>query len=212
MSQPDRSSGSKVPVQQNSSRWTAERSIAALAEGNKRFISGKCQHPHQDAARRSEVLAGQAPFAVVITCSDSRVPPEVIFDLGIGDLFVIRTAGNVLDDVVLGSIEYAVEHLNAPLVLVIGHQKCGAVSAVVQGGELAGHLAAIARQIEPAVAQAKMMTGELLDNAIDANIGNVVAQLRNNEPVLKELVRAGAVQIVGGRYDLDSGKVTFFPV
>jgi carbonic anhydrase len=189
----------------------AGQALAALVEGNERFISGRCQHPHQDAARRSEVLAGQAPIAVIITCSDSRVPPEIVFDQGIGDLFVVRTAGNVLDDVALGSVEYAVEHLYAPLVLVMGHQKCGAVSAVMQGGDLTGHLAAIARQIEPALAQAKKMTGDLLANAIDTNIHNVVALLRTNEPVLKAFASTGALQIVGARYDLDSGQVTFFP-
>ena len=188
----------------------AEAAFVALLEGNLRFANDQLQHPHQDAARRAEVLAGQSPFAVVVTCSDSRLPPEVIFDQGIGDVFVVRTAGNVLDDIALGSIEYAVEHLKTPLVLVLGHQSCGAVTAVAQGGELAGHMADIAKEIEPAVAKAKGQPGDLVENAIDENIRAVVERLKTSEPILAGFVKSGALKIAGARYDLDSGKVTFF--
>ena len=117
---------------------SADDALAQLVEGNRRFVSGEVARPHQSAARRAELAKGQAPVAIVLTCSDSRVAPELYFDQGLGDLFVIRNAGNVLDDHVLGSIEYAVEHLHVPLLIVIGHEKCGAVSAAVGGGERRG--------------------------------------------------------------------------
>jgi carbonic anhydrase len=193
----------------NDPQLSAQEALEALTEGNKRFLTGQPQHPRQDAARRGEVLDGQAPFAVVITCSDSRVPPEIFFDQGIGDIFVVRTAGNVLDDVALGSVEYAVEHLKVPLVLVVGHQKCGAVSAVASGGELSGHLVDIGREIEPAVAKAKTMQGDLVANAIDENIRNTAGRLIASEPVLAEFVKASTLKIASARYDLDTGQVVF---
>jgi carbonic anhydrase len=157
--------------------------------------------------RRAEVLDGQAPFAVVITCSDSA-SLRIFFDQGIGDIFVIRTAGHVLDDVAVGSVEYAVEHFKVPLVLVIGHQKCGAVSAVASGGELSGHLVGIGREIGPAVAKAKTMQGDLVANAIDENIRNTAGRLIASEPVLAESVKAGILKSPA----LRSGRAGRFPV
>ena len=184
--------------------------LQVLLDGNGRFSSGKLEHPHQDQKRRNELLAGQNPIAVILTCSDSRLSPEVIFDQGLGDIFVVRTAGNVLDDIALGSVEYAVEHLHVPLVVVMGHQKCGAVSAVVSGAELTGHLVDIGKEIAPAVAKAKGMKGDLLTNSIDVNIANIVVQLMTSEPILKEFVETNKIKVVGSRYDFDSGKVTIF--
>lgn len=105
-----------------------EKGLAALVEGNRRYQAQRLTHPHQNAARRAALAAGQHPFAAVLSCADSRVPPEIVFDQGLGDLFVVRVAGNITDDVVLGSLEYAVEHLHVPLVVVLGHYKCGAVT------------------------------------------------------------------------------------
>jgi carbonic anhydrase len=143
------------------------------------------------------------------------VPPELIFDQGVGDIFVVRTAGNVLDDIALGSVEYAVEHLHLPLLLVLGHQKCGTVSAAVKGGELPAetrrYLAGIVRELEPAVAQARTRQGDLLANAIDANILLTVERLRQCGPILAEAVQAGQLQVTGARYQLDSGKVVLLP-
>ena len=119
------------------------QALKKLLEGNERCRSGQAQHPRQDARRRKEITKGQKPFAVIVGCSDSRIPPPMIFDQGLGDLFVIRVAGNIADSVVLGSIEYAVEHLGCKLVVVLGHGKCGAVTAAAEGGKAPGHIEAV---------------------------------------------------------------------
>jgi carbonic anhydrase len=183
--------------------------LQRLAEGNARFVASKPSHPNQGTDRRREVAKGQRPFAVIVSCSDSRVPPEIIFDQGIGDLFIIRVAGNVLDSIGMGSIEYAVEHLGTGLVLVLGHSKCGAVTATVQGGEAHGHIGSIIHAIAPAVEQAKGLTGDLTDNAIRANVGLVAEQIRSSKPVLSKLAGEGKLKVAGGYYDIDTGRVDF---
>jgi carbonic anhydrase len=189
--------------------------LDTLKYGNARFVAGRLEHGNQSADRRTEVAAGQHPFAVIVSCSDSRVPPEIVFDQGLGDLFVVRLAGNVIDADALGSIEYAAEHLHVPLVVVLGHDKCGAVQAAVDASqsdsEVPGHIADVVAAIKPAVADAKGESGDLLDNAIDANIRRVVTQIRTSEPGLKEEVEAGKLTVVGARYKLDGGQVVFFP-
>ncbi len=185
----------------------AEEALRALREGNRRFAAGRAVHPHQDAARREEILPGQRPFAVILACSDSRVPPEVIFDQGLGDLFVVRTAGHVVDDVALGSIEYAVEHLGVPLVVVLGHTRCGAVTAALHSDEAPGHIAAVVQAILPAVQEARSLPGDPLANAIGAHIRRVVAHLRAASPILAEREHAGTLRIVGARYHLENGEV-----
>ena len=157
--------------------------------GNSRFRQGLSSHPHESPARRAELLAGQKPFAVVLGCSDSRIPPEIIFDCGMGDLFVIRVAGNIMDDVVLGSIEYAALHLETPLVLVLGHSSCGAVAAVKAGGELEGHLSFVADALRP------------------ANARFVAAQLRENGAGFEKRIDSGALKILPAFFDLESGDV-----
>jgi carbonic anhydrase len=188
-----------------------EWAMSLLLEGNVRYASGRSSHPHQDAQRRASTASGQSPFAVIIACSDSRVPPEVIFDRGIGDLFVIRTAGNVVDDIALGSIEYAVAHLGVALIMVLGHTSCGAVQAALDGVDEAGHISAVLDAIRPAVEQARAAEpapGEgLLDAATRANVRNVVQQLETCEPVLRARVDDEALLVVGGYYDLESGRV-----
>lgn len=180
--------------------------LQMLVDGNKRSVSDKMSHPNQSQSRRTAVAKGQKPFAVVVTCSDSRVPPEIIFDQGVGDLFVIRTAGEVVGDIELGSIEYAVEHLGAPLVLVMGHEKCGAVDATVKGGDVPGHIGSIVNLIKPAVEKAKKKEGDLLTNAIKANV-SLVAQTISESEIVKELVEHNKVKIVRALYDLDDGSV-----
>lgn len=187
--------------------FQAEEALQALREGNRRFAAGQAVHPHQDPARREESLPGQHPFAAILACSDSRVPPEVIFDQGLGDLFVVRTAGHVADDVALGSIEYAVEHLGVPLVVVLGHTRCGAVTAALHSDEAPGHIAAVVQAILPAVQEARRMPGDPLSNAIDAHIRQVVAYLRAVSLILAEREHAGTLRIVGARYSLENGKV-----
>jgi carbonic anhydrase len=187
---------------------TADQAMKNLLEGNDRFVSGNVVHPDQSIAeRRAELVSAQHPFAVVVTCSDSRIPPEIVFDQGLGDIFVVRTAGEVMDNVTLGTIEYAVDHLNVPLVLVLGHDGCGAVEAAVSGGEAPGHIADLVKAIKPAVETAKGMKGDLLNNSIDVNTQNIVEELKSSQPILNPAVEAGRLKIVGARYHLDSGAV-----
>jgi carbonic anhydrase len=206
--------------------------ISRLKEGNGRFTSGNPQHPHEsseertqmatksqenlgmsaaDAAKRREELANvQHPFAVIVGCSDSRVPPEIVFDQGLGDLFVVRVAGNVIDDHALGSTEYAVDHLGVRLIVVLGHQSCGAVKAaretIAAKSKAPGHIQSLVTAIRPAVeATAK---GDL-EATIKANVKDVVQALRSSTPILKAKVDSGDVRVVGAYYNLDTGAVTF---
>lgn len=183
-----------------------EDALKQLIEGNNRYVSSKMVHPNQTAERRKEVAKGQKPFAVIIGCSDSRIPPEILFDQGIGDLFVIRVAGNIVDDVELGSVEYAVDHLGTKLVVVLGHGKCGAVTATAQGGEAHGHIESIVRTIAPAVEKAKAQSGDLVDNAIRINVGLVVDKIKSSS-IIKKMLEQDAIRVAGAYYDIDSGKV-----
>ena len=186
---------------------SGEEALQSLMGGNMRYVGTKLTHPNQTAERRAEVAQGQHPLAVILGCSDSRVPPELIFDQGLGDLFVIRVAGNSVNDVVLGSIEYAAEHLGVGLVMVLGHERCGAVEAAVRGGEAAGHIASVIEAITPAIEKIKVRPGDPVDHAVRANVELVVGQLKSSTPVLAESVKAGRLKIVGARYALESGWV-----
>jgi carbonic anhydrase len=185
--------------------------LARLVEGNQRFVSGAVTHPDQSVERRTELAKGQAPFAIVLTCADSRLSPEIIFDQGIGDLFVVRNAGNLLDDHVIGSVEYAVEHLHATLVMVLGHTKCGAVSAAVAGGEVPGHLKSIVESLDPAVTMAKKKPGDAVDNAVRINAKLSATALAQSAPILSEAVTAGTIKVVAARYDIATGQVAILP-
>jgi len=197
------------PGANTTTRAEGNAPLDKLVQGNERFASGTATNFHESIERRGEVAKGQHPFAVIVGCSDSRVPPELVFDQGLGDLFVVRVAGEVLGDGALGSIEYAVEHLGCELVVVLGHERCGAVDAVVQGGELPGHLSAFTPAIVPVIAEAKKKGGDVLDNAVRAHAQRVARQLTDCEPTLSEYVHLGKLQIVAARYDLDSGVVEF---
>jgi len=177
-----------------------------LVEGNIRFASGKALHPRQNDDRRKEIANGQHPFAVILGCSDSRTSPEIIFDQGLGDLFVEREAGNVLDDQTTGSTEYAVEHLHVSLIVVLGHQHCGAIAAARDTAVAPGHIKSIVAAIQPAV---KVTMGQDAEATCRANIMNSVVALQTSEPLLKHLVDSGEVVVVGAYYNLDSGIVTF---
>ena len=185
----------------------ADEALARLVAGNMRFIEMKLAHPDQDAGCRTNLSKGQQPFAVILGCSDSRVPPEVIFDQGLGDLFVVRVAGNVADDIGIASIEYAVEHLGSRLIVVLGHERCGAVTAAVIGGVLPGHLPVLMTALKPAVDKSKGAAGDVVDNAILSNVELTTAQLRESKPLLAEMVEKGEIKILGARYDLDTGAV-----
>ncbi len=198
-----------VKAQEHKGLSPAE-ALKKLAEGNERFVSTSVEHPNQGAVRVKETGKGQNPFAVIVSCSDSRVPPEIIFDRGIGDLFVIRIAGNVVDNNALGSIEYAVEHLGVSLVVVLGHERCGAVDATVKGGEAPGHIAGLVKAIEPSVKKAKKEKGDILENSIRNNTLESVRLIKSSKPILEHLVKEGRIKVVPARYDLDDGKVEFF--
>ena len=190
---------------------SAESALQRLLDGNARYMSAGPSHPNQTTARRTEITGGQHPFAIIVGCSDSRVPPEIIFDQGLGDLFVVRLAGHVLNDEAVGSIEYAAEHLGTRLVMVLGHDKCGAVTAAVKGGDAPGHISSIVNAIKPAVDRAKNQPGDLLENAIRENAAMAVDQLQSSAPLLTHLVQNGGLKIVGAHYHLEDGKVTLVP-
>lgn len=187
----------------------ADKALKRLQAGNAHFVNDSSTRTNKHAQRRAEVAEKQKPFAIVVSCSDSRVGPEVVFDQGLGDLFVVRTAGHVVDDVGLASIEYAVEHLGPSLIVVLGHERCGAVAATVAGSEAHGHLPAIVKAIKPAVAKTKGQPGDAVDNAVREHVREVTEQLAKTGPVLAERVRAGKLKVVGARYDLDTGRVQF---
>lgn len=182
-----------------------------LMDGNARYVSSTtiCQTDLHN--RRAELVQKQNPFAVIVCCSDSRVPPEIVFDQHLGDLFVVRVAGNVIDTLALGSIEYAVQVLGSRLVMVLGHANCGAVNAALSGAKAPGHVEDILEKIQPAVEAARHDHGDLLENAIKANVRNSVAAIQGSEPILKPLVAKEKIKVVGGYYHLDSGKVELIP-
>ena len=184
-----------------------QQSLKKLLEGNKRCVVCKQQNPRQDARRRKEVSKGQKPFAVIVGCSDSRIPPELIFDQGLGDLFVVRLAGNIVDALALGSIEYAVEHLGTKLIVVLGHGKCGAVTAATKGPDAPGHVGAIVKAIQPAVKKVQKMPGDLVDNAIRANASLVVNKIKSSKPILAEMVNKGEIEVIGAYYNIETGAV-----
>jgi carbonic anhydrase len=185
--------------------------LARLQAGNRSFVADELRHPRQTAERRVAVATSQYPFAVVLGCADSRTAPEVVFGQGLGDIFVVRVAGNVLNDETVGSIEYAVKHLGARLVVVLGHKRCGAIKAaretLAAKAEAPGHIQSLVKAIKPAV---EATTGADMEATAKAHVLNVVRALRDSAPVLKEKVAAGAVSVVGANYDLDTGAVEFF--
>ena len=192
-------------------RPTPDQALQKLVDGNARFVAGHAEHPNQSVARRIEVASGQTPFAIVVTCSDSRVSPEIYFDRGLGDLFVVRDAGHTLNDHVIGSIEYAIEHLKASVVIVVGHEKCGAVAAAVAGGKAEGRIGTIVEAIRPAVEQTKNQAGDKTDNAIRGNARRVAKALATTGPIIAQAVQSGEVKVFAARYDLASGRVELLP-
>ncbi len=187
-----------------------QEALNSIKNGNLRFASGKPQAPRRGEERRRETLMIQQPVAAVLTCSDSRVSPEILFDQGIGDLYIIRTAGHVADDMVLASLEHAVQHLHVPLVVVMGHSRCGAVTAALHGEALEGHLPGLLQRIAPALEIARYRFGDPLVNAIDAHISLTAERIRTCQPVLAPAFQTGKAVLVAARYDLESGKVMFF--
>ncbi len=185
---------------------SASESLRMLLEGNQRFIDGKMTHPNQMPARRIETATGQHPFAAILTCSDSRTPPEVLFDRGLGDIFVVRVAGNVADQVVIESLDYAATHLGVRLLMILGHRKCGAVTAAVLGHEEPGDVGPMLSELRPAVEATQGKPGDPVENAIRENVKLVVTKLADS-PELAAMVKSGDLKVIGGIYDLGSGQI-----
>ncbi len=188
--------------------------IIRLLEGNARFISGHTavkDYVHQ----RFELTKAQHPFAIILCCSDSRVPPELLFDESLGQLFVVRIAGNVVDSLALGSIEYAAEHLHTPLLIVLGHESCGAIAATIQGGVVPPNIASLVKRIQPSVfrvkvrASATLKDGALVNACVEENIREQVKQVQEQSEVLHEMIERDEFAVVGAVYSLESGTVRF---
>ncbi|MDQ5908027.1 MAG: Carbonic anhydrase [Pseudomonadota bacterium] len=201
-----------------------QEALQRLMEGNQRFVASRQIDPNRSHQRRTAVANSQQPFATILGCVDSRVPPEIVFDRGIGDLFVIRSAGEVIDEAVMGSIEFGSFELKIPLVVVLGHERCGAVKAAIEavehgGGDQKhgkakgkhsaepGQIGYLVQGLRPAIEKAKSWgMGDLAENAMRANVSLIVQRLKKS-PVLSAAVESGRLKIIGARYDLDSGGV-----
>lgn len=193
----------------------ADEALKLLKEGNARYVAGQSTHPRQGADRRADtVKGGQHPIATIIGCSDSREPLEILFDQGVGDLFVVRVAGNVAGPDELATVEYGVGHLGTPVVLVLGHTSCGAVTAAVQNAKVHGNLPFLINQIKPAVARAKTWSptasgDDLLNKSIKANVWLTMENLLRKSHELREKVKKGQLLILGGIYDLNAGTINW---
>jgi carbonic anhydrase len=205
----------KAPTKEVSAKVTADAAHALLKEGNLRWSSGRTTSPNVDAQRMATLAdQGQTPFATVITCSDSRIPVERVFDRGVGDLFVIRVAGNRAGDSETGTVEYGVEHLKTPLLVVMGHSKCGAVAAAASKAQLHGKVAQLVAGIEPAVERARRLNPgadekELASLAIRENVWQTIFDLYRTSSTVRAMVQKGDVKVVGAVYDIATGKVEF---
>lgn len=195
---------------------TPDQALEALKRGNREFLAGRAVRHDPDGRRRLEIAKAQYPIAVLVSCSDSRVPPELLFGRGLGELFIIRNAGNTIDTVAMGSLEYAVAELNVPLVVVMGHERCGAVAAAVSvvqdGATFPGSIGQMVEPIIPAVLDARRNNpADLLDASVRTNVRRTVARLREfSEPMVLDRLKQRKLRIVGARYDLDDGNVDFF--
>lgn len=194
---------------------TPEQALQMLKDGNGRFVEGKRTYANQDSARLKETAEkGQHPFATVLACSDSRVPVEHIFDVGVGDVFVIRIAGNTCNLDQAASLEYGAEHLRTPVIVVLGHTGCGAVKATVEDAKLTGNEPEILRKIKPAVKRAKEKDGkisgkQLCDAVSTENVWLAMEDILKTSHLIRELVKSGSASLVGAMYDINTGKVTF---
>jgi carbonic anhydrase len=184
----------------------ADKALALLREGNQRYMAHRETHPDATPERRHDLSKGQNPYAIILGCADSRVPPELIFDAGLGDLFVIREAGNVVDTVVIGSVEYAVEHLGTKLIVVLGHEQCGAVTAAVKHSKDA-HITSIVKLINPAVNASAKQPGDPVQNCVVANAKQSARILSESNPILAKAIASGGLKVVAAEYRLETGKV-----
>lgn len=214
-----------APVPFDSARWRAEHYVVnrdsayadpriglkKLMGGNRRFVEDKSIRPRQTRADLTNTEKGQKPFAIIVGCSDSRVPNEIIFDQGVGDLFIVRTAGQVMAQASYGSIEFANAVLGSKLIVVLGHQNCGAVDAAIKRPEVPGHIVTLVNGIKGAAQKVRAMGGNMLENAIRQNVIEQVNELRDLDPMLSKRYQKGELLIVGAVYKLGTGKVEFIP-
>jgi len=198
----------KVALSDVSSDMSPETVLDALMVGNKRFVENKRKSPHLSSARLTEVAQGQSPFASILSCADSRVPVEIVFDRGLGDLFVVRGAGNIATPEEIGSLEFGTLVLGSKVLMVLGHERCGAVTATIAGKPVPGQIGSIIEAIKPAVERAKGQPGDELENAVKANVLLQMERLKAS-PVIAELITEGKLIVAGGYYDLDTGAVSF---
>lgn len=192
---------------QNKKEITPDAALKELLDGNDRFVKAKRRNPNQSLKRLQEVAKGQNPFASILGCADSRFPSEIVFDQGLGDLFVCRVAGNVATPEETGSLEFGSLVLGSKVIMVVGHEKCGAVDATIKGASVPGQIGSLLTAIKPSVEKSQGQPGDRLENACKANILAQVEKLKAS-PVLSGLIKEGKLKIVGGYYDLDTGKVS----
>ncbi|RCJ39533.1 carbonate dehydratase [Nostoc punctiforme NIES-2108] len=194
----------KAPVEDD---ITPDKALQELLDGNERFAKRKRRNPDQSYSRLVEVAKGQKPFASILGCADSRVPSEIVFDQGLGDLFVCRIAGNIATTQQIGSLEFGSLVLGTKVIMVVGHERCGAVQAAMKGDPVPGQIGSLLEAIKPSVESSKDQSGDKLENACKANILAQIRKLKSSS-VLSELIKAEKLKIVGGYYDLDTGKIS----
>ncbi len=187
---------------------SSDEALKRILEGNQRFVEDRRESPNRSRLRLQETAVAQFPFASILGCADSRVPAEIVFDQGLGDLFVARVAGNVASETIIGSLEFASAVLDSQLIMVLGHRRCGAVAAAIKGDPLPGRIGTFVEEIKPAVAKVKSKTGDIQENAVIANAQYQAAALAERSTILAGLIKEGTLKIVGGIYDLQIGKVT----
>lgn len=198
----------QVVPEKKSQPVSPDEALQKLLRGNQRFINGKRENPNQSKTRLLETSVAQYPYASILGCADSRVPSEIVFDQGLGDLFVVRIAGNVGSQVAIGSLEFASAVLGSQLIVVLGHTKCGAVLATIKNEPLPGRIGVFVEEIKPAVESVRKKNGDIEKNSIIANVQYQVKELSESSTILGGLVQQGKLKIVGGVYDLATGKVT----
>lgn len=191
---------------------SADEALKKLNDGNARFSHMRLKHPDVSKRRIQEIEAAQHPFVAMLSCSDSRVSPEIIFDQGLGDIFEIRNAGNVLDDQVIGSVEYAIAHLGVKLVVVMGHEHCGAIAATAHPDNEDKFIASITRFIKPSFEKAKYQKGDILENTSLNNAKAAAKGMLEQNPVIADYVKNHGVKVVPAYYCLHTGRVEFLPL
>lgn len=192
----------------SSAQLRPREALNLLLEGNRRFAGGRPAYPNQNASTRLAVASGQRPTAAILSCSDSQAPPEMIFDQGLGDLFVVRTVGNILDDLAHGSLEFGVEELNVPLIVVLGHQDCSVVKAAMANGSAHGRIDLIYKLIRLAVYPVSENTPLSIQEAVMINACHTASILKSSQPVIASRVQSGALEIIPAYYEFESGLVS----